>query len=126
MYSYCTRVVDAAKVQADKRGCLCGHADQLRSWRTCGRLRLLPNLNADRFAVLRNLPTSILLLFLAAAVQTVKVGQFPLRSGCGENDPVVARLRAGDPVQIKFSLAGAAQACYAVSATVDGKTVEGN
>jgi len=66
------------------------------------------------------------LLFLAAAVQTVKVDQFPLRSGCGESDSIVARLRAGDPVQIKFSLAGASQPCYVVSATVDGKPVEGN
>ena len=30
-------------------------------------------------------------LFLAAAAQTVKVDQFPLRSGCGESDAVVAR-----------------------------------
>jgi len=66
------------------------------------------------------------LLFLAAAVQTVKVDRFPLRSGCGESDSIVARLRAGDPVQIKFSLAGASQPCYVVSATVDGKPVEGN
>jgi tetratricopeptide (TPR) repeat protein len=68
----------------------------------------------------------ITLLFLAAATQTVKVDQFPLRSGCSESDPVVAKLRAGDPVQIKFSLAGGAQACFVVSATVDGKVVEGN
>src|SRR5258708_24306982 len=52
--------------------------------------------------------------------------QFTLRSGCGESDPVVARLHAGDPVQVKFSLAGEKQPCYVVSATVDGKVVEGN
>ena len=68
----------------------------------------------------------ITILFLAAAVQTVKVDQFPLRSGCSESAAVVARLHAGDPVQIKFSLAGGTQACYVVSAVVDGKTVEGN
>ena len=66
------------------------------------------------------------LLFLAAAAQTVKVDQFPLRSGCGESDAVVARLHAGDPVQVKFALAGEKQPCYVVSATVDGKVVEGN
>src|SRR5258707_4109664 len=66
------------------------------------------------------------LLFLAAAAQTVKVDQFPLRSGCGESDAVVARLHTGDPVQVKFALAGASQPCYVVSATVDGKPVEGN
>ena len=38
----------------------------------------------------------------------------------------MAKLRAGDPVQVRFSLAGAAQACFVVSATVDGKLIEGN
>jgi len=66
------------------------------------------------------------LLFLAAAAQTVKVDQFPLRSGCEESDTVIARLHAGDPVQIRFSMAGASQPCYVVSATVDGKVVQGN
>lgn len=70
--------------------------------------------------------TIITALFLAAAAQTVKVDQFPLRSGCSENAPIVGTLRAGDPVEVKFSLAGAAQACYVVSAVVDGKTVQGN
>ena len=70
--------------------------------------------------------TLIPLLFLAAAAQTVKVDRFPLRSGCADTDPVIARLHAGDPVRIKFSLAGASQPCYVVSATVDGKLVEGN
>jgi hypothetical protein len=68
----------------------------------------------------------IALLFLAAATQTVKVDQYPLRSGCDQNDPIVTTLHAGDPVRIKFSLAGAAQPCYVVSATVDGKLVDGN
>ena len=70
--------------------------------------------------------TLILALFLAAATQTVKVDQYPLRSGCEATDPVVTTLHAGDPVLIKFSLAGAAQPCYVVSATVDGKLVDGN
>ncbi len=70
--------------------------------------------------------TLITILFLAAAVQTVKVDQYPLRSGCAENDPVVAKLRAGEPVQLKFALAGGAEACYVVSTKVDGKQVEGN
>src|SRR5580700_417462 len=66
------------------------------------------------------------MLWLAAAAQTVTVDQYPLRSGCSEGDPVVAKLRAGDPVQVRFSLAGGTQPCFVVSATVDGKTVEGN
>jgi tetratricopeptide (TPR) repeat protein len=72
------------------------------------------------------LSTLIALLLLAAATQTVKVDQYPLRSGCEENDPIVTKLHAGDPVRIKFSLAGSAGPCYVVSATVDGKVVDGN
>jgi hypothetical protein len=79
-----------------------------------------------RVAVIWNLATLIMLLFLAAATQTVKVDQYPLRSGCEPGDPVVIRLHAGDPVRIKFSLAGSAQPCYVVSATVDGKVIDGN
>jgi len=77
-------------------------------------------------AVLWDLATIVIALFLAAAAQTVKVDQFPLRSGCSESAPIVARLRAGDPVEVKFSLAGGARACYVVSAVVDGKPVQGN
>jgi hypothetical protein len=68
----------------------------------------------------------IAVLLLAVEPQTVKVDQYPLRSGCGESDPVIARLHAGDAVRIKFALAGEAQACFVVSAMVDGRAVEGN
>ena len=86
----------------------------------------MPRSERSLGAVVWNLATLITILFLAAAAQTVKVDQFPLRSGCAESDPVIARLRAGDPVQVKFSLAGGAQPCFVVSATVDGKVVDGN
>jgi hypothetical protein len=78
-----------------------------------------------RGVVLWGVATIVIALFLAAA-QTVKVDQFPLRSGCSESAPILAKLRAGDPVEVKFSLAGGAQPCYVVSAVVDGKTVQGN
>src|SRR5260370_38514008 len=89
-------------------------------------LRCFPDIQPDKVAVVWNLPTLITLLFLAAATQTVKVDLYPLRSGCEQSDPIVTRLHAGDPVRIKFSLAGEAQPCYGVSATVDGKVVDGN
>lgn len=89
-------------------------------------LRHFPETRGPKSAVIWGVATLILLLFLAASVQTVKVDQYPLRSGCSENDPVVAKLHAGDPVQLKFALAGSSEACYVVSATVDGKAVEGN
>src|ERR1700722_10892434 len=81
------------------------------------RLRCFPKMQADKVTVPWNLATFIAILFLAGAIQTVKVDQYPLRSGCEPGDPVVTTLHAGDPVRIKFSLAGAAQPCYVVSAT---------
>src|ERR1700694_694570 len=92
----------------------------------CALLRCFPDIQLDKVAVVWNLTTLIAVLLLAAATQTVKVNQYPLRSGCEQSDPIVTRLHAGDPVRIKFSLAGAAQPCYVVSATVDGKVVDGN
>jgi hypothetical protein len=65
------------------------------------------------------------ILFFAAAAMTVKTDQ-PLRAGCAASDPIVATVRAGDRVQVKFGLAGDAQACFLVAAMVDGKEVEGN
>ncbi len=69
--------------------------------------------------------TILALLLLAFAAQTVRQDDTPLRSGCGETDKVVAQLKAGEPLQVKFGLAGAARPCFLVTATIDGKTVEG-
>ncbi len=68
-----------------------------------------------------NLP---ILILLAASV-AVKDDQAPLRSGCEPGDPVVAQLHGGDAVQIRFALAGGAVACYKVSVTSQGRTLEG-
>ena len=78
-------------------------------------------------AVLLRLATLITNLdVLAAAAQTVKVDQYPLRSGCLESrSGVVAKLHAGEPVTVKFSLAGGTQPCFVVSAIVDGKDRRG-
>ena len=42
-----------------------------------------------------------------------------------ETDKVVAQLKAGEPFDVKFGLAVAARPCFVVTATVDGKAVEG-
>src|SRR5260370_41186357 len=81
----------------------------------CFLLRCFPDIQLDKVAVVWNLATLIAVLFLAAATQTVKVDLYPLRSGCEQNDPIVTRLHAGDPVRIKFSLAGRAQPFYVIS-----------
>ncbi len=54
-----------------------------------------------------------LLLYLFAV--TVKQDQTVLRAGCGDDEPVVARLAAGTAVQVRFALADGS-ACYKVQA----------
>ena len=60
----------------------------------------------------------LVLPFLFAV--TVKLPQAPLRSGCGDSEPIIAQLTSGTPVQIRFSIADGSD-CYKVSAIVDGK-----
>jgi hypothetical protein len=63
-----------------------------------------------------------LLLVLAASV---KVDKTPLRSGCANDEFVVASLPAGAPITIRFALSGESVPCYKVSAESGGKTFEG-
>jgi hypothetical protein len=66
-----------------------------------------------------------ILLFAAAGAQTIRVDQYALRSGCGQSEQAIAKLPAGTIVNIKFALAGEANPCYLVSATLEGKTLQG-
>jgi hypothetical protein len=68
--------------------------------------------------------TGLVLVLLAASV-SVKTDSTPLRAGCDANEEVVATLQAGTPVEIRFAMAGAAEPCYKVSSTVEGKPVQG-
>jgi len=63
-----------------------------------------------------------LLLYLLAV--TVKHDQTVLRAGCGDDEPVVAHLAAGTPVEIRFALADGS-ACYKVEARTGGGEVLG-
>jgi hypothetical protein len=63
-----------------------------------------------------------LLLALTASIKTDKT---PLRSGCADDEFVVATLPAGAPVTIRFALSGESVPCYKVSAESGGKTYEG-
>lgn len=62
-------------------------------------------------------------LFFLATAASVK-SDAPLRTGCSDDDPVVAQLQAGQAVSVRFSIAGGAP-CYKVAATVDGKEIQG-
>lgn len=66
-------------------------------------------------------------LFLAApsTAQTIKEDNYPLRASCSDMAATVALLKRGDPVRIRFSLAGNAKPCYAVSVESGGKTLQG-
>jgi len=65
-------------------------------------------------------------VFLALAL-AISIGQndVSLRSGCDPHAAKVARLTAGAPLKLLYSLAGEAVPCYKVSLEVDGKPVSG-
>ncbi len=54
-------------------------------------------------------------VFLALAAVTLKDPTYPLRSGCSAHDSVVAELRQGDEIKIKFSITGEGGGCFKVS-----------
>jgi tetratricopeptide (TPR) repeat protein len=63
-------------------------------------------------------------VLLAAAFAVANEGT-ALRTSCDPYDPQVAKLDAGTEVAIRFSVNGEFGACYKVTATAGGKTVEG-
>jgi len=68
----------------------------------------------------------ILPAFLAAAfAQAQAPATFPLLKSCGEGAEAVATVRSSDPVKIRYSFATESGACYAVTATIEGQTVNG-
>jgi hypothetical protein len=65
-------------------------------------------------------------VFLALVLAiSVKQDGASLRSGCDKGAPELARLTAGAPLKLLYSLAGEAVPCYKVSTDVDGKSVSG-
>jgi len=64
---------------------------------------------------------TLFLVFLAASVKDTAV----LRSGCDAADDSIVTLAPGEPLTIRFRLAGEATPCYKVAAQANGKTVEG-
>ena len=74
----------------------------------------------------------VLCLFLASLLiaQTsktpaVKEDGYPLRSGCSDNAEPIAKLSKGQPVKIRFALAGSERPCYAVTVEVNGNKQQG-
>ncbi|MBI4908723.1 MAG: hypothetical protein HY820_34200 [Acidobacteria bacterium] len=49
----------------------------------------------------------------------------PLRSGCDSDEPVLAQLPSGIPVEIRSSISGSSGSCFKIVATHDGKSVSG-
>ncbi|MBK9169157.1 MAG: hypothetical protein IPM24_17065 [Bryobacterales bacterium] len=66
----------------------------------------------------------VILLWLAAG-PTVRVDQYPLRSGCEAGGREVTRLSVGQPVTIKLSLSLGTTPCYLIRVASNGQEVEG-
>ena len=60
-----------------------------------------------------------------AAELTVKVDQTSLRAACGEAGEPIAVLPAGKKVRLRFVLSASPSPCYAVTADVEGRRLQG-
>lgn len=67
----------------------------------------------------------VVAIALALSTHVVSVESYPLRAGCDTSAKVTGELSQGDPVAIRFSLAGENGACYKVSVETDGGMLEG-
>ncbi|MBS1875914.1 MAG: hypothetical protein JSU00_22050 [Acidobacteria bacterium] len=65
----------------------------------------------------------MLVLHLILAAVTIRSDGTPLRSGCDAGSDPVAVLAAGQPADVKFSLAG--EDCFKVAVQVGGRTMSG-
>jgi len=61
----------------------------------------------------------------AAMGASVKEDHAPLRTGCYADSDIKAKLPAGTPLTIRYSLAGEDTTCYKVAVESAGKTIEG-
>jgi hypothetical protein len=64
-------------------------------------------------------------LVVAACAYAQAPAGFPLLKSCGEGSETVTIVSSSDPVQIRYSFATDTGNCYAVTATIDGKPVDG-
>ncbi len=65
------------------------------------------------------------LLGIALSAHVVSIDDYPLRRGCAPDEPVVAHLKRGDPVEIRFRLAGSGGGCYKVRVQSGEQVLEG-
>jgi len=80
--------------------------------------------SADTILLMR-IATCLLALAGSLAAQSVKEDGAYLRAGCSDSAESIAGLPQGTAIRIRYALAGAATPCYAVTAEVDGKKVQG-
>jgi peroxiredoxin len=73
-------------------------------------------------SVFRTLP--LVLTAALGAAQAESAG-LPLLGSCDDANDVKATIQKSDTVRIRFSMAGSGQECYSVSASVDGRVLDG-
>lgn len=64
-------------------------------------------------------------LLAAAGARAQAPAAFPLLKSCGEGSETITTVGGSDPVKIRYSFATDAGTCYGVTATINGKTVDG-
>jgi hypothetical protein len=66
-----------------------------------------------------------MLLLTAVCSYAQTPAAFPLTKSCGSGSAAVATLGVSDHVKVRYSFMGDAGTCYAVTASIDGKSVDG-
>jgi hypothetical protein len=74
---------------------------------------------------IENMLGIVYLLVATLQAASVKTDHAQLRTGCYPDSDPVAAVQKGQPLTIRYSLAGAADPCYKVAVEQSGKTVEG-
>jgi peroxiredoxin len=80
---------------------------------------------AKQFFLSLAVRTAPFALLAAACAHAQAPAAFPLLKSCGEGSEPVANIGSSDPVKIRYSFATDSGTCYAVTATVEGQTVNG-
>jgi len=70
-------------------------------------------------------PAWTLAAFLATTCAQAQAPSFPLLKSCGQGAELIANAGSSDPIRIRYSLATDTGNCYAVTATIGGKAVDG-
>jgi peroxiredoxin len=76
-------------------------------------------------AVIGTIARTFLPLLAPVMMAQAPASRLPLLASCEDANDVKVTIQKSDAVRVRFSMAGSGQDCYSVSASVDGRVVDG-